>query len=63
MRKSRRVGPASQGAPRGDPKRGHGTDEVDTDKVMRLRKLLASGRFGMNFDSLVERLMQALRSD
>jgi hypothetical protein len=31
-------------------------------KVMRLRQLLASGQFGMDFDSLVERLAHALRA-
>jgi len=32
------------------------------DKVVRLRKLLASGRLGLDFDSLVERLMHAMRT-
>jgi anti-sigma28 factor (negative regulator of flagellin synthesis) len=35
---------------------------MDMDKVARLRKLMASGRFGMDFDTLVERLMHALRT-
>jgi anti-sigma28 factor (negative regulator of flagellin synthesis) len=54
--------PNSQGPPHGVPKRGRGDDEIDMDKVVRLRKLLASGRLGMDFDSLVERLMHAMRS-
>jgi len=32
------------------------------DKVMRLRRLLASGQLGLDFDSLVERLAHALRA-
>lgn len=62
MQKSRRTRPDARGAPRGDPKRVRGDDEMDMDKVVRLRKLMASGRFGMDFDTLVERLMHALRT-
>lgn len=32
------------------------------EKVVRLRKLIASGRFGMDFDTLVERLQHALKA-
>jgi len=62
MRKSRRSRPNSQGPPDGTPKRGRGDDEIDMDKVVRLRKLLASGRLGLDFDSLVERLVHAMRT-
>jgi anti-sigma28 factor (negative regulator of flagellin synthesis) len=42
--------------------RARGDEEMDMIKVARLRALVASGQFGMDFDMLVERLMDAMRA-
>jgi anti-sigma28 factor (negative regulator of flagellin synthesis) len=62
MRKSRRERTSAQGPARADPARARGEDEMDMAKVARLRALVVSGRFGMDFETLVERLVHAMRT-
>ena len=37
-------------------------DDMDLDKVERLRAAVESGEFGMDFETLIERLVHAMRT-